>query len=303
MSVSNLDRPVVVCSADKNMEAGLHVTLLSLLTNMSAQKIGVKIYLYLEGFSSRDLSRLKATLDGPGTAYQLIVGEIGLDIFKGCRSFHGSYMAYARLVLPEAIPDEERILYLDSDLVVGVDVSTLFQMDMENRALAAVGGGIVGGAMDSPLLLENGYTKEDRYFNSGVLLFDAAQWRREKITQQCLDYCKQHGSRLISHDQTVLNVFFSRSYLAFDERFNKAIYPDTVRLSPAEARNQVLHFQGSPKPWDLFGSRLHQNSEIFYHYFNKTALAGRSGFHPGTLLRTLRLARSYYKCIKALRRP
>lgn len=280
------------------MEAGLHVTLLSLLTNLSDREAGIKIYLFLEGFSNQDLNLLRATLDGTGANYEIILGKISLESFKGFRSFHGTYMTYARLILPDIMSDEERILYLDSDLVVCTDVSALFQVDMQNLTLAAVGGGLVGRALDGSLFLKNGFCKEDPYFNAGVLLFNATKWRKEDMTQKCLAFCKEHGRDLISHDQSVLNFFFSRNHFMLDQRFNTAVYPDSAKVGPQQVKGKIIHFLGAPKPWDFFGRHLHNNYDLYNEYYRRSALKNRFRFSLGLFLRTLRLARSYYICFK-----
>ena len=140
MSTLNSGRPVVVCCADKNMEAGLHVTLYSMLVNLTAKQTGVRLHLFLEGFSPADVKLLRATMDAAAVEYELCLNQISLDKFQGFRSLHGNYMTYARLLLPGILAGEDRFLYLDSDLVVGTDVAALFQTEMQHRPIAAAGG-------------------------------------------------------------------------------------------------------------------------------------------------------------------
>jgi len=242
-------------------------------------------------------------MDAAAVEYELCLNQISLDKFQGFRSLHGNYMTYARLLLPGILAGVDRFLYLDSDLVVGTDVAALFQTEMQHRPIAAAGGQTVANALEKPFFLSIGLPETNPYFNAGVLLFNTIQWRQDNWTQRCLEFCQKYPDELKAADQTVLNALLGREYLPVDPRFNLTLYPDNARLTPEQARNKIIHFVGSPKPWDLLGNQLHKNSPIFRQYFEKTALAGRWGLHPRSLLRASRLARSYYKAFKALRRP
>lgn len=296
-------RPVVVLCADKNVEAGLHVTLYSLLLNCSRKDIGVKIYLVLEEFSRQDISRLQMTLDRTRTFYELHLQSVELEAFRNLPSLHGNYLTYARLVLAEILKKEDKFLYLDSDLAVAVDIFDFFQINMPNHALGAVsGGGTMEWALESTFLLDLGLDKNAPYFNAGVLLFDAIHWRKENLTQQCLEFCQKHSKDLLNADQTVLNCVLHKKIQDLKECYNVACFPTSSVISKEQAECQITHFTGSPKPWDLFGSNLHNNYHLFDSYFNRTALHGR--IRPGLrqYCRTLRLARSYFRCMSVQRK-
>lgn len=49
-----------------------------------------------------------------------------------------------------------------------------------------------------------------QYFNSGVLLFNLAVWRENKLTQKIADYIRDNVARLRFCDQEALNIFLSR---------------------------------------------------------------------------------------------
>lgn len=293
--------PAVVLCADKNMEAGLHVTLYSLLKNYSRKDAGINIHLLLKGFSDRDKALLQATLDRTRTFYEIHFQSFDADAFNDFRSMHGNYMAYARLLLPDILKSEDTFLYLDSDLLVGTDIHDLFQLNLENYALGAVvAGGTIEWALDHEFFLTREFKKDAPYFNSGVLLFNAARWRAEKLTEQCLALCNKYPDQLTSHDQTVLNYVFNKKVLELNNCYNVPCYPTTGEpISEEQARRQITHFVGSPKPWDIFGNILHPNRRLYGKYFDETALQGRTGFHPENLFRALKLSRSYFRCISA----
>jgi lipopolysaccharide biosynthesis glycosyltransferase len=192
---------------------------------------------------------------------------------------------------------------LDSDLIVGADVNELFQSDLENQALGVVFDGCVRNALESAFLLGLGLSTDAPYFNAGVLLLNAAAWRNEQLTQKCLEFCGRHARQLVNADQQVLNSVFHQRVLSLDKRFNVPLYPTTARWSSGRAGNQIIHFVGSPKPWDLFGPHCHGNHPLFETQLKRTALGDRIRFRPQTFYRAFKLVRSYHQCLSARRKP
>lgn len=77
---------------------------------------------------------------------------------------HISSITYARYFIAEYIP-EDKVLYLDSDLIVNTSLEKLFSICLEEKSLAAV--------KDT-----DGIT-----FNTGVLLINNEKWRQEKLQE------------------------------------------------------------------------------------------------------------------------
>ena len=105
-------------------------------------------------------------------------------------------MSYGRIMIPDLI-DEERVLYLDSDIVVNNNLDDLFNLDMGSHPIAAV----------TDLL----YTDN---FNSGVLLFNMPELKR---TPNIVSNMLEAGTndQLSEGDQSVLNSFFGDSICIF----------------------------------------------------------------------------------------
>ena len=74
-------------------------------------------------------------------------------------------MTLMRLVLPEILPDEDRVLWLDVDTIVLKDIGKLFETDLQDYSLAAVMEPTRGG-------------RPFRYYNAGVLLMDLGRMRK-----------------------------------------------------------------------------------------------------------------------------
>lgn len=103
---------------------------------------------------------------------------------------HLNYATYFRYLIPNHVV-ENRVLYLDSDMIVTQDLSNLFELDMQGYPVAAV--------EDLP-------TTSDE-FNAGLLLIDNKKWREEDVVNHLFDLTAQHHHEVYG-DQGILNLAF-----------------------------------------------------------------------------------------------
>ena len=159
-----------------------------------------------------------------------------------------SPLVYARLFLPELL-ECERVLYLDSDLLVFRDVLELESVDLTGMACAAVINEDAG-TLDFDLSREEyeklGLDPRSHYFNAGVLYLNLSYWRSHGLTGRCLDFLKNHRFRLA--DQSALNAVMNGQILPIDRQWNRL----ANHLSPEEASDPhcVIHYT-TRKPWSL----------------------------------------------------
>lgn len=178
-------------------------------------------------------------------------------------SGHISAAAYLRLHLGELLPDSvSSVLYLDSDVIVIRDLSTL-----QGQLFTEAEGGknFMIAAVDEPSsgdhLRPLGFVGT-RYFNSGVLLIDLDQWRSAEVGPKLIKMAAELGDKLDVWDQDVLNLYFDDSWLSLNGRFNW-IHKDIGKSDPV-----IVHFVTGDKPWKL-GNR-HPARHQYRHYRNLT---------------------------------
>ena len=251
MNATSNDRVAAVAfCADPLMEAPLHVAASSLLRHLHAD-FSLRLYLVLTGFSPRAVNRLRHTLDRSERKYELqLLDTPTPELFRGFRPLHGNLTPYHRLVLPEIVRDP-RLLYLDADMLVRTDVSPLFSQDMNSHAMGFVVDSTVEFALEAQFFLSLGMSPQDPAFNSGTMLFNLPEWRRQNCSERVFEFCRRFGPQLVSADQTALNALFANHCCRLDDRFNVKIYPGTETGDISFAG--ILHYAGSPKPWDIGG--------------------------------------------------
>lgn len=158
---------------------------------------------------------------------------------------HISPAAYYRLCLPSLLPQEEKVIYLDCDLICRASLAPLLALDME--------GDWVRGVQDIDAACHRRRLGLRRYVCSGVLLLDLAAWRRERVERRCLDFLRTSPERIVLHDQDVINVVCQGHLGYLDKTWNaQACATRLGRMSGFNElgkRAAVVHFIGSRKPW------------------------------------------------------
>ncbi|VLT23743.1 glycosyltransferase [Streptococcus pneumoniae] len=129
-----------------------------------------------------------------------------------------SYATFFRYFIADEVL-EDRVLYLDSDIIVNANLDELFFLDLQGYAIAAVQDFDQDGWLTT--------------FNSGMLLIDAKKWREKKSTQNLLELTAQHHEHVYG-DQGVLNIYFDDQWLHLDKEYNFMVGLD-----------QFLHLKGN----------------------------------------------------------
>ena len=75
-----------------------------------------------------------------------------------------SPMTYARYFIPDYI-SEDKVLYLDSDLIINQSLGSLFEIELYEHLLAAA------------------WDTDGISFNAGVMLINNKKWRQEKLKE------------------------------------------------------------------------------------------------------------------------
>ena len=90
---------------------------------------------------------------------------------------------YFRLFLPELYPQYDKVLYLDSDVIVVGDISELYNIDMGTNLVAAAPDDIIqyNKVFQDYAELVVGVAKYQNYFNAGVLLMNLDELRKFQL--------------------------------------------------------------------------------------------------------------------------
>ena len=185
-------------------------------------------------------------------------------LFGHLRPLHGDWSAYGKLIIANYV-DGNSALYLDSDLIVMVDVLSLSNFEFQGALLAAVCGSTIEHVLDKDFFIQRlNSPLNQKYFNSGVVLFDLKRWRETNVDEYWKTLANKYPNELTSHDQTLLNATCGGNFAHLPFNFNNPWYPGSK--APDDSSKSIIHFVGSPKPWDMLGSIIHKGYPTWSSY-------------------------------------
>ncbi|MFS9135260.1 glycosyltransferase [Streptococcus mitis] len=169
---------------------------------------------------------------------------------------HINHMTFARYFIPDFVK-EDKVLYLDSDLVVTGDLTPLFEFDLGENYLAAARSCFGVGVG----------------FNAGVLLINNKKWKSENIRQQLIELTEREHENVNEGDQSILNMLFKDQVSFLEDKYNFQIGFDYGAAAfkhqfifdiPLDPLPVILHYISQDKPWNQFSvGRLR---EIWWEY-------------------------------------
>jgi len=248
----------VACAADERFLAPVSAMLHSLVVSAVDEPLDIAV-LHDEPLSAQGRASVEATVEGarregPVMLRFVAVSADELDQFPAPRF---PRTIWARALLPEVLPDAERVLYLDADTIVLDSAVDLWRTDLGDAPLAAVANPIYSFMEDRPRR-ELGIADPRRYLNSGVLLMNLEALRRDGFGRRLLEYARAHPHNHYP-DQDALSVLYGDRHLPLHPRWNAQttlwdlrsyelpFTPDEVR--EARAAPAIVHFVGPFKPW------------------------------------------------------
>lgn len=190
---------------------------------------------------------------------EIIFHHIHNDSFDHAPKREGvSVETYFRLFAPELLPFQDKVLYLDADIVVNGDISELFRMDMGDCCLAGVED---QGTVKTDVYhkCEIGLKKESVYINGGVLMMNLKRMREKIRFENVLRFISERGDRLVYQDQDIINVLFENEILFLPRDFNASPLYESVWDFVKAFRDEILYRENLPsiihymgencKPW------------------------------------------------------
>ena len=165
-----------------------------------------------------------------------------IEIVPQVQTSRVSVGAFYRLLIAELLPtDIEKIIYFDSDIIVNLDIAELWQIELDDKPLAAVTE--ISNGVDSATwfdLCRDGFVKAEDYFNSGVMIINLKFLRT--AAEIIFDGIKFRGkhTNYSFFDQTVWNYCFSTQALKLPTKFNRFVR--WVRKSEETVERKIYHY-------------------------------------------------------------
>lgn len=271
----------VVYACDDNYAPYACVSMCSLLEN-NKQFEEINIYVVLSKVTQENQEKLKKQAERYGANFIPVdAAEIIREIKElKIPEYRGSYATNFRLFFHKYMAeDAEKFFYLDCDTIICNDLRDIYDRDMgENCAY------VVQDALTNKYKQLLGFRPEEPYFNAGVMLVNARNWKKRKCTERMLEHLRTERSAYCNPDQDLLNIVLKDSvefvgpeynfqpihrmltYSQYIKLYENPSYYTEKQIQEAKEKPMILHtyrFLGE-FPWHA--ENRHPDTEIFDRY-------------------------------------
>ena len=254
---------VVLWSIMKNLTTGRDVNVWIVSSDMSDAsknylrklRLGFKnLYLNFLDIDAKELAQLPRTID------------------------YISAETYYRYLLPNLLPNVDKILYMDADIVVNGDISPLYDTDLANCYIAGADDSYIAAINHKPQI---GLDNSELYVNAGVLLMNLKQMRTDNIPQKLIDTTKNMASKVKYQDQDIINIVCRGKILEFDSIYNYTSH-NILKEKSKYKHAVVIHYTGKNKPW--LSDSNNPMRHLWRRYAKKAAKMNNRKIHVALLI-------------------
>lgn len=207
---------------------------------------------------------------------------------------HITKATYFRLLLPDLL-EEDKCLYLDSDIIVCRDLAEIFDISIEQYEVAGVKapGYHCFPDQGKKYMGQTRLPAMKQYINAGVLLLNLKLMRENRFTQRAIQLIDRYFP---TQDQDIINLLcygkikhlplkynVPASYLKSEKEALEIVFGHE-ELEEGKQHPCIIHFCSHEKPWDwltvpfagkwwevcrkteFFAGFLEENRMAFYYY-------------------------------------
>ena len=180
---------------------------------------------------------------------------IKTNLFKNVITFrYITKSAYYKLMIADLLPELNKIIYLDSDIIVYKDLFNLYNHNFKNKLILA-----------APIFGAYNFNNITKTYNTGILLMNLQKMREINFTKKIKEILNNGftDTKYHLHDQAILNQFFYEYIgdleLDYNSRINLFKYNSKYYITNKEYYNYfnlinsenhpfIYHFTGPNKP-------------------------------------------------------
>lgn len=280
-AINNRGRIPIVFSTDNNYAFFTYVALTSIVRNTVTQDT-LEFYILIDNSFTKESKEIIQKAENLYHNVKTNFITVDITFYKQIKVNYDARITiatYYRLFISEILSDVEKCIYLDSDIIVEVDITNMYKIDLADNYIAGVRDAIIQEEIEDYKNYANrlGILSMDNYVNAGILVMNLERFRKEKLYEKFLIHI---GKNYDMADQDILNICCNDKiqFLPLKYNFPKRFYNRRCRLEKTvfeekeikeiECGNMILHFSEMFKPWDSVRCR---GQEIWWHYAKMTS--------------------------------
>ena len=198
--------------------------------------------------------------------------------FKNATSGYISVSTYYKILLPSLLPNVDKIIYSDGDVINFADLSEMYNIEFKENMNFC---GLTDYIEHLNELYKFGLSS-DKYINCGILLINLKALRENLMVEKLIAFVASHHLRF--HEQTAINCICYNNIQVLPYKFNLFAYPSINKLNRLNSNqnekyrvnlselNQsfneptLYHYVSLDKPWL---NRTTKFNRVYWWYYAK----------------------------------
>ena len=247
---------------DKNYIDKLKVTLFSIFSSNGKYKF--RIHIINNNFKENDKIDLTRFIDEFGS--KVLYYDCQTLEFENLISMNNNYVSYLKTLIPYLINVNNKLLYLDCDILVLGDIGELFH-SVTNHFISAVPDSFFKKRKTHVGKITG--SENNIYFNSGVILFDFSH-QSEIITKtELMNFLNTSKELILFHDQDIFNHFYATKYCKLDYIYNTFAHFNIINSQRNKKQKPIILHYANLKPWN--SNYIGKYRKLYLKYYNKIA--------------------------------
>lgn len=240
-----------ICLAcDNNYSKYASVVIASILDNLDNKNI-THFYILDGGITKENKNKILELRKIKNCYIDFIyVDENKFEIYKQINTHkYITLPTYYRLKLSELLPNVDKVIYLDCDMVVNTDITELYNIDLKDN--------IIGGVLDARVKHKRKW-KNSNYINAGMIIFNLNKIRKNKIEDLFVQYTKENLDNITAGDQDIINFTLKDRIKILPDEWNVQVSGFASRTTYTN-NPKIIHYIGSDKPWIFASNTFFKN--------------------------------------------
>jgi len=216
------------------------------------------IYIFHRDLNKKDLNNIKSIINKNMNLFPIKIDNKEIDnypVYEERYPIEIYFRIFASIYLPKNL---DRILYLDTDIIVINKLNKLYNMDFNNNYYIASTN--IGKFIHKFNEIRLGLDKEYPYINTGVLLINLEKLRSIKIEYEVNNFIRKKGKVLMLPDQDIISTLYGNKIKVIDNLkynlsdrtinlYNLKNYNSKIDLKWIRKNTIIIHYYGKNKPW------------------------------------------------------
>ena len=258
------------------------VYLTSLLHNKANSTFYIIHVLTGNGIINSTFEKINRTIEAFGKySSNVSYYNLGNQFNRAQTNNYISIAAYYRISLPSLLPNVDKVIYTDTDIINFKDLSEMYNIEFKGKMYFCGTLDYIGHLEE----LRKLGIFTDKYMNTGVMLMNLKAMRNDSIEEKIRNFVYSHF--LNHHEQTAINAvcynniqILSYKYASFafssKEKLNyfnnnqsKLYRYNESELNQSFYDPTLLHFPGYVKPWEKKCSNM---KRVYWWYYAKKSI-------------------------------